>query len=76
MKLGPVTKPDKGNKTLLKKLTMTSRQKIVTFCHYSDLWQIWNRLDSGLIVCKAYIFSLTVSFYLTKVEDRTKESLT
>ena len=30
MELGPVTKLDKGNKILLKQLTMTLRQQIVT----------------------------------------------
>ena len=58
MKLGPVTKLDKRNKTASKNLTMTSCQKIVTsvsfFQFTANLKQSGSRIpDTG---CKTYVF--------------------
>ena len=79
MKLGPVTKPDKRNKTTSKKKwTMTSCRKIVTslsfFEFLANLEQSGGRIpdtDSAEVM-----FSVTVTFCLTKTENRTKKSLT
>ena len=46
MKLGPVTKLDKRNKTASKKLTMTSCQKTVKSFTFSNLWPIWSNPDA------------------------------
>ena len=77
MKLGPVTKLDKRNKTS-KKLTMTSCQKIVTplsfFRFLANLEQSGGRIpDTESAKVK---FSVIVAFYFTKTEDRTKKSVT
>ena len=78
MKLGQVTKIDKGNKMTSKKLTMTSCQKIVTsflfFQFTVNLEQSGSRIPEAEFV--KLIFSLIVIFYLTKTENRTKKSLT
>ena len=79
MKLGSVTKLDKRNKATSKKnLKVISCWRIVTLfpffeftasleefrCRISDTWSV------------KLIFSLIVTFYLTKTEKRTKKSLT
>ena len=46
----------------------------VMFLPYGLFGAIW-MLDSGRIVCKR-TFSLKVTFYLTKIENKTKKSLT
>ena len=78
MKLGTVTKLDKGNKITSKKLTMTSCQKTVTslllFQFIVNLEQSGSRISDALSVKLKY--SLIVTFYLTKSENRTKKSLT
>ena len=53
MKLGPVTKLDKGNKTTSKKFGDD-----VMSANFFNLWPIWSNpeLDSGGTVCKTYIF--------------------
>ena len=78
MKLGPVTKPDKRNKTTSKNLTMTSCRKTVMslsfFGFLSNLEQ-----SGGLILyteSAKSMFSVIVTFRLTKTENRTKKSLT
>ena len=77
MKLGPVTKPDKRNKTTSKNLTMTSCRKTVMslsfFGFLSNLEQ-----SGGLILyteSAKSMFSVIVTFRLTKTENRTKKSL-
>ena len=69
MKLRPVFKLDKGNKTTSKNFGKTSCQKIVTsllfFQFMANLDTIWEP-DSGRIVCKTYIFINTnLLFYRT-----------
>ena len=89
MDLGPVTTLDKRNKTKSKNLTMSCWKIVMSFLIfliYSQFGAI-QKLHSGCIVCKTYIFiksdllSYTiflskVTFYLTKTENRTKKSLT
>ena len=78
MKLGPVTKLDKRNKATSKNLRLTSCQKIVTsfpsFEFLANLEQSGGRIpdtDSAKVM-----FSVTVTFCLTKTENKTKKSLT
>ena len=58
MKLGPVTKLDKGNKTASKKIDddfmSANCEVIVIFPIYCQFRAIWKR-DSGHIVCKTDI---------------------
>ena len=72
MKLRPVTKRTKRNKTTSKKMAGMC-EVIVIFPFYGQFEKI-REPDSGHIVCET--FSLIVTFYLTKTENRTKKSLT
>ena len=78
MELGPVTKLDKRNTATLKNRTMTSGRQIVTslsfFGYMANLEQSGSRIPDTRSV--RLTFSLTVTFYLTKTEDRTKKYLT
>ena len=78
MKLGPATKLDKRNKTTSKKLTLTSRQKIVTslsfFGFLANLEQSRGRIPDK--ESAKVMFSVKGTFCLTKTENRTKKSLT
>ena len=78
MKVGPVTKLDKRNKTSQKKLTMTSCRRIMTLLPFfqftANLEQSGSRIPDAQTV--KLIFSLIVTFYLTKTENRTKKSVT
>ena len=78
MKLGPVTKIHKGNKTTSKKFdddVMSGNcDFIVIFPTYRQFGAI-RKQDSGRIVCKV-MFSLKVTFYLSETKNRTKKSLT
>ena len=78
MKPGPVTKLDKRNKTILKKLALTSCQKIVTslsfFGFLANLEQSGGRIPDT--ESAKVMFSVIVTFYLTKTENRTKKSVT
>ena len=77
MKLGPVTKLDKRNKTTSKKLTLTSCRKIVTslsfFGFLANLEQSGGRIPDTESA-KA-IFSVIVTFCLTKPENGSIKSL-
>ena len=77
MKLGPVTKPDKRNKTTSINLMMTSFRKIVTslsfFGFLANLEQSGGRIPDT--ESAKVMFSVKVTFYLTKTENRTKKSL-
>ena len=78
MKLGPVTKLDKRNKITSKNLTMTSCRKIVTSLSFFGF--LVNLEQSGGWIpdkkSAEVMFSITVTFCLTKTENRTKKSLT
>ena len=73
MKLGPVTKLDNRNKSTSKKFyngVMTANcDVIVIFLIYGQFGAI-QKLDSGWSV--KLTFSLKVTFYLAKTENRTK----
>ena len=78
MKLRPVTIHNKRNKTTSKKfdddVISVNYDVIIIFPIYSQSGAI-GKSDSGCIVVKL-TFTLTVIFYLTKTENRTKKSLT
>ena len=78
MKLGPVTKLDKRNKAMSKKLMMTSFRKIVPslpfFGFLANLEQSGGRIPDR--ESAKVMFSVTVTLCLTKTENRTKQSLT
>ena len=78
MKLGPVTKLDKRNKTTSKKfdddVMSENCDVIVIFPIYGQFGAI-RKPDSGRIVCKTYIF-INSNLYLTKSDNITKKSLT
>ena len=78
MKVGPVTKIDKKNKkTSKKKLMLMSCQQIVILLLFR--LSMASLEQSGSWIPDAYsvklTFSLTVTFYFTKTENRTKKSL-
>ena len=77
MKLRPVTKIDKRNKTMSKHLTMRLCRKIVTslpFLQYmANSEQSKSRILDALSV--KLIFLLIVIFYLAKTEIMSKKSL-
>ena len=78
MKLGPVTKPDKRNKTTSINLMMTSSRKILTslsfFGFLANLEQSRGLIPD--IESAKSMFSVKVTFRLTKTENKTKKSLT
>ena len=78
MKLGPVTKSGKRNRTTSKNLTMISCQKIVSLLSFFRFMANLERSGSRMrdVQSVKLIFSLKVTFYLTKHENRTKKSLT
>ena len=47
MKLGPVTKLDKRNKTASKKFDDTSCQKVVTSLSFFQITPTWSNLEAG-----------------------------
>ena len=71
MELGPITKLDKRNKTTSKKLAMTS---LPFFQITANLEQSGSRIPEVQSV--KLMFSLIVTFHLTKTENRTKNSRT
>ena len=77
MKLGPLPKLDKRNKTTSKKLTMTSCRKIVTslsfFRFFANLEQSGGRITDTESAKAMFLVMLT--FCLTETENRTKKSL-
>ena len=74
MKLGPITKFGKRNKTPSKKIDDDVMSE--TFTSLSFFWFMANLEQSGSRIVDAYsiklIFSLKVNFYLIKTENRTK----
>ena len=78
IKLGPVTKLDKKTKQRQKNLTLTSCRKIVTslsfFGFLTNLEQFGGRIPDT--ESEKVMFSVVVTFCLTKAENRTKKSPT
>ena len=77
MKLEPVTKLDKRNKTTSKNLTIRHVKKIDFIAIFSicSQFEAIRKLDSSCVVVVPFNLSLIVAFYLTKSEHRTKKSL-
>ena len=71
MKLGPVTKIDKRNKSTFQKfddnVMSESWDVIVIFPVYGQFGVMW-KLDSGRIVCKTYIFIKSNLLFLKKLK--------
>ena len=78
MKLGPVTNLDKRKKTTSKKIDVTSCRKIVTSLSFFEF--LVNLEHSGGWIpdteSAKVMFSVIVTFCLSKTENRTKKSLT
>ena len=74
MKLGPVTKLDKRNKTTSKKLMMTSYRKIVTSLSFFGFLANLEQSGCGIpdTESEKVMFSVIVTFCFTKTENRTK----
>ena len=79
MKLGPVAKFDKRNKTTSKKIDDDVMSEncdvILIFLIYRQFGAI-QKLNCGRRACKTYVFNKKKPFHLTKTENRTKKSLT
>ena len=77
MKLGPVTKLEKRNKTMSKNLTVRSCWQMVTSLSFFQFMANMEQSRSWIQDAQSVklTFSLTVIFYLTKTENRTKKSL-
>ena len=77
MKVGPVNKLDKRNKTTSNKCDASSCRKIVTplpfFQFTTNLEQSGRRIPDAYSV--KLVFSLIVIFRLTETKNRTKKSL-
>ena len=77
MKLGPITKLHKRNKTASKNfdddLMSGNFDVIVIFPIYGQFGAIW-KPDSGWIVCKTYVL-INSNLLSYKTENRTKKSL-
>ena len=77
MKLRPVTKPDKWNKTIKKIWWSCHVGKLWHYCHFTDLWLIWSNCKAGFWSQSVKLtFSIIVTFYLTQFENIAKISLT
>ena len=78
MKLGPITKLDKGNKKTSKKsdddVISENCEVIAIFGFLTNLEQSGDRIPDT--EAAKIIFSVIVTFFLTKTENRTKKSLT
>ena len=68
VKLGQQPKPDKRNMVTLKNQWWRHVKKLWHRCHFTDLWSIRSNMEAGFRLT----FSLIVTFYLTKTENRTK----
>ena len=71
MKLGPVTTLDKTTSKKIDVDAMSENDDVIAISSQFGAIRI---PDSGHIVCN--LFSLIVTFYLTKTENRTEKSLT
>ena len=78
MKLLPVTKIDKRNRTTSKKFDvdiMSENCDVIVI--FLDFWPIWSSPEAEFGTESAKVmFSEIVTFCLTKTESRTKKSLT
>ena len=78
MKLSPVTKLNKINATMAKKLARIFCEQFITSLSFfrllADLQQSWIPIPDACFTI--LIFSLITTFYLTKTENRTERYLT
>ena len=78
IKLGPITKLDKGNRSTSKEfdddVTSANCGVVVFFRFMDNLRPSESLIPDGW--CIKLIFSLIVTFYLTEPENSTKKSLT
>ena len=78
MKFGPVTKVDKKNKATSKKKKKIKNEVMLPNCYVIGIFPIYGQFgaiqkpNSGCIASKT-MFSLTVTLYLTKTENRTEK---
>ena len=79
MKLGAVTKLDKRNAAMSKSfdddVVSGNYNFIFSFPIYGQFSEI-RKLDSQVMVSIKLTFKLTMTFYLSETENRTKKSLT
>ena len=78
MKLIPVTKLHKGNKTASKKIddeVMPRNCDVIVIFQIYGQFRAIRKSDSGRIVCKTYVF-INSNLSLTQTENRTKNSPT
>ena len=75
MKLGLITKLDKGNTEMTKKINdeviSVNFDVIVISPIYGQFGAI-RKPDSGRMISKTYIFINSITFYLTRTENMTK----
>ena len=78
MKLEPVTKIDKRNKITSKNLTVTSCQQVLTSLLFFQFMATMEQSRSRIldVYSVKLTFSLEVTFYLTKTENRAEKSVT
>ena len=73
MKLGPVTKLDKRNKTTSKKFDVDVMSEncevIATFCQFGAV----RRPDSGHRLCKIYVFNYSNLLFYKKLKTKLKK---
>ena len=76
MKFDPTTKLE--TRPRRKILTMTLCQQILTFLSFFYLWPICSHLEKQIseVWSEKLIFSLIITFHLTKSENGTKKTLT
>ena len=78
MKLGPVTKLDKRNMITLKNSTMMSSQQTVTSLSFFNFMARFQPSGSRIPDASSIklTFSLIITFYFKKTENRINKSLT
>ena len=76
MRLGPVTKIGKSNMTKLKILTVTFCQQIMTSLPFFQFMASIEQCGCQILDAWSPKFSLITTFYQTKTENKTKNSLT
>ena len=76
MRLGPVTKIDKSNTTTLKILTVTFCQQIMMSLPFFQFMASVEQCGCQILDTWFPKFSLITTFYQTKTENKTKNSLT
>ena len=78
MKLGPVTKLDKRNKTTSKNMTLTSCRKIMTPLSFFGFLANLKQSGGWILDTESaeVMFSVIGTFCLRKTENRTKKFLT